>query len=118
MGTCVTDPLRRHPAVTAQLAITLDLISNGRAILGIGAGEAFHLNPYGIAWERPISRLEEAVRVIKKLWSEDFADYNGVFFKLKRAVVIKKSVQKPYPPIWIGAMRPRALRVVGVLGDG
>jgi len=118
LGTGVTDPHRRHPASLAQTATTLDIVSNGRLILGIGAGEAMNLNPFGIPWDRPVTRLKEAVEVIKKLWTEETVSYNGVYFKLDRATLLPKPVQKPHPPIWIAANSPRTRKLVGQLADG
>ncbi|MEM2851057.1 MAG: LLM class flavin-dependent oxidoreductase [Candidatus Bathyarchaeia archaeon] len=118
LGTAVTDPHRRHPASLAQTATTLDIVSNGRLILGIGAGEAMNLNPFGVAWDRPVTRLKEAVEVIKKLWTEENVNYNGVYFKLDRATLLPKPIQKPHPPIWIAANSPRTRELVGRLADG
>ncbi|MDY6964897.1 MAG: LLM class flavin-dependent oxidoreductase [Halobacteriota archaeon] len=118
LGVGVTDPHRRHPAVTAQAAITLDIISKGRAILGMGAGEAMNLNSYGIDWSKPVSRMEEATEVIKKLWTEKTVNYSGEFYNLKDAILMPKPVQKPHPPLWIAGNSPRTIRMTGELGDG
>ncbi|MFH1180278.1 MAG: LLM class flavin-dependent oxidoreductase [Candidatus Bathyarchaeota archaeon] len=59
LGTCVTDPHRHHPAVLAQRLATIDHFSNGRVILGLGAGNAVNLDTFNIDWERPVSKLEE-----------------------------------------------------------
>ena len=71
LGTCVSDPHRHHPAVLAQKVATVDRISGGRAILGIGAGEAMNVVPFGIDWNRPVSKLVEAVKIIRGFWSND-----------------------------------------------
>jgi len=68
LGTCVTDAVRRHPSTVALQTITLDRISKGRAILGIGAGEAQNINDFGIQWDKPVSRLEEQLQVIRLLF--------------------------------------------------
>jgi len=118
LGTSVTDPHRRHPAVLAQTATTLDIVSKGRLILGIGAGEAMNLNPFGIPWDRPVTRFKEAVEVMKKLWTEEAVSYDGAYFKLDRATLSPKPIQKPHPPIWIAANSPRTRKLVGQLADG
>lgn len=118
LGIGVTDPHRRHPAVTAQAATTLDLISKGRAILGMGAGEAMNLNSYGIDWGRPVSRMKEATEVIKKLWTEKSVNYSGEFYNLKDAFLLPKPVQKPHPPLWIAGNSPKTIRMTGELADG
>ena len=68
LGTCVTDAIRRHPSNIALAAITLDRVSKGRAILGIGAGEAQNLKEFCIPFEKPVSKWEEQIQVIKKLY--------------------------------------------------
>jgi phthiodiolone/phenolphthiodiolone dimycocerosates ketoreductase len=68
LGVCVTDAGRRNPAVTAQAAATLHLLSRGRAILGIGPGEREGNQPYGVDWSKPVARFEEALATIQTLW--------------------------------------------------
>jgi alkanesulfonate monooxygenase SsuD/methylene tetrahydromethanopterin reductase-like flavin-dependent oxidoreductase (luciferase family) len=118
MGVCVSDPHRRHPAVLAQMGTTLDIMSGGRVVLGLGAGEAMNLDPYGIAWSRPVSKTSEAITVIKKLWTEDSVNYTGEFFKLSEAFLSPKPLQKPHPPIWVGANSPRSMKMTAELADG
>ena len=67
-GPIVTDVLRRQPVTLAQTAASLDRISDGRFVLGLGAGEAMNLAPYGVGMEGLVSKLEEAIRVMKLLW--------------------------------------------------
>jgi len=114
----VSDTYRYHPAVLAQKATTCDIISGGRAILGIGIGEAMNLVPYGIPYDKPVSRTEEAVIVIKKLWTEDFVDFQGNYYKLNKAFLQPKPVQQPHVPIYIAASSPRTMELVGRYGDG
>lgn len=118
LGACVSDPHRRHPAVLAHATTTLDIMSKGRAVLGIGAGEAMNLNPYGIPWKRPVSRMSEAITIIKKLWIEENVNYTGEFFKLTEAMLSPKPVQKPHPPIWVAANSEKAMKITAELGDG
>ena len=118
LGTCVSDTHRHHPAVLAQMATTCDIVSNGRAILGIGIGEAMNLNPYGVVWDSPVSRTIDALRVIKKLWTEDVADYEGSYYRLDRAFLQPRPVQQPHVPIFIAGNSPRTMRMVAEFGDG
>lgn len=120
LGTSVTETFRRHPAVLAQSFLTLDHISKGRIILGIGAGEGENVIPYGIEWNKPVSRLEEAIKIIKLLWENDGkVDFDGKFWKLKDAILaIGPYKDGEYPPIWIGAHGPKMLDLTGRLGDG
>ena len=96
----------RNPAVLAKMAATLDVISNGRLEFGIGAGvqENEHL-AYGLPFPKPharISRLGEAVEIIKKMWAEEKASYEGKYYRISEAMCEPKPVQKPHSPITIG----------------
>ena len=120
IGTGVTETFRHHPALLAHLIITLDHISKGRIILGIGSGEGENVRPYGIKWEKPVSRLEESIKIIKLLWKSDKkVNFDGKFWKLNDAVLtLKPYRKKKIPPIWIGAHGPKMLELTGKLGDG
>jgi len=120
IGTAVTETFRHHPALLAHLIITLDHFSRGRIILGIGFGEGENITPYGIKWDKPLSRLEESIKIIKLLWeNQEKFDYNGKFWKLKDAVLsLEPYNKKKAPPIWIGAHGPKMLELTGKLGDG
>ena len=69
LGVGVTDAGRRNPAVTAQAAATLHLLTRGRAILGIGTGEREGNEPYGVDWSKPVARTIEALATIRALWA-------------------------------------------------
>lgn len=120
LGSCVTEVFRRHPAVLAQTFLSLDQISMGRAILGIGAGEGENVTPYGIKWDKPVSRLKEAIKIIRMLWENDGkVNYEGEFWKLTDAVLaIKPYEDGKYPPIWVGAHKPQMCELTGELADG
>ncbi|MEM3087703.1 MAG: LLM class flavin-dependent oxidoreductase, partial [Candidatus Bathyarchaeia archaeon] len=118
LGTCVTDPHRRHPAVLAQTVATLDIISSGRVIFAIGPGEAMNLDPYGIPWNKPVSRMRETIEILKKLWVEQSVNYTGEFFKLQEATLEPKPIQKPHPPIWIAGISPRTMKLTAEIADG
>ncbi|HVW34813.1 MAG TPA: LLM class flavin-dependent oxidoreductase [Acidimicrobiia bacterium] len=118
LGTVVVDPLTRHPALLAQSFLTLHHLSGGRAVLGIGAGEATNTLPYGIDATNMASRFEEAVEVIRALWAGGEASYRGRFFALDRAVLGLVPSDGTLPPIWTGAHGPRLLRATGRLADG
>lgn len=118
LGVCVSDPHRRHPAVLAHTLTTLDILAGGRTMLGIGAGEAMNLNPYGITWNRSVSRMREAIEVIKKLWTEESVNYTGEFFNLKEAFLSPQPLQRPHPPIWVAANSEKSMKVAAELADG
>jgi len=117
IGTCVTDPHRYHPAVLAQRIATIDHVSAGRVILGLGAGEAMNLEPFGIRWSRPVSKLIETVTIMRKLWTGEISSHEGKFWNLKDAFLQIKPVQ-PRLPIYFGANSPRMLRLTGEMADG
>jgi phthiodiolone/phenolphthiodiolone dimycocerosates ketoreductase len=71
LGVAVTDTGRRNPAVTAQAAASLHLLTRGRAVLGIGTGERESNAPYGVDWSKPVARFEEAVATIRALWNSN-----------------------------------------------
>ncbi len=106
LGTMVTCNSFRNPALLAKMAATLDNISNGRLELGIGAGvQKNEHNAYGFTFPSSkdrIKRMNEAVEIIKKLWTEEKASYNGKHYRIIDAVCEPKPVQKPHPPIIIG----------------
>ena len=113
-----TDPHRRHPSTMAHAAVTLDYISKGRLRLGIAPGEAMNLVPYGVEWKNPVSKLREAVIIMKKLWTEENVNFSGKFYSLKGAFLATKPLQKPHPPVYIGGHGPRAMEVAAELADG
>ncbi|MGH7965786.1 MAG: LLM class F420-dependent oxidoreductase [Candidatus Binatia bacterium] len=117
VGVMVTGNTYRHPAVLAKMATTVDIISNGRLILGMGAGwfEREH-NAYGITFPRVgerLARLNEAIPIIKMLWTEERVNFNGRYYQITDAPFQPKPVQKPHPPILVGATGEKvALKIV------
>ncbi|KAA0117438.1 LLM class flavin-dependent oxidoreductase [Mycolicibacterium sp. P9-22] len=119
LATSVLDTVRRHPVMLAQSALTLSHLSEGRFILGLGAGERENLAPYGFDDRGRVSRCAEALRLIRLLWSTDGPiDFTGEYFTLEHGRLDTDLHRTGPPPIWIGANGPRMLRLVGELGDG
>src|SRR3984957_14121744 len=80
IASSVVDTVRRHPSLLAQSALTIDHIARGRFILGLGSGETENTVPYGFDFSKPVSRFEEALKVIKLLWPTDGpGDFQGPF---------------------------------------
>lgn len=118
LGTAVADPLRRHPAQLAQTALSLQQLSGGRLTLGVGCGEVAGTLPYGISYEKPVARLEEAIHVLRLLWtSREPVSFDGTYYRLDRAICGLAETVEP-PPVWVAAHRPRMLRITGRLADG
>ncbi len=115
----VVDTVRRHPALLAQTALTIDHLAKGRFILGIGSGESENTLPYGFDFSRPVSRFEEALRVIRLLWESDGpVDFDGQFYSLHHARLDTEPYEGRFPSIWIGASGPRMLEIAGRHADG
>lgn len=120
LGLGVTDVLRRHPAMLAQAALTLDHICRGRLILGLGSGEQCNLTPYGIDFSQPVSKLEEGIQVLRLMWKSagDPVEFRGKHFRLEGAVLGLEPYEGRTPPVWIAAHGPRMLTITGKLADG
>ncbi|RMD82492.1 MAG: LLM class flavin-dependent oxidoreductase [Candidatus Dadabacteria bacterium] len=120
IGTLVTEPIRRHPMALAQSFVTLDHLSKGRAILGIGNGERENVEPYGLPFSRQVSRLEEALIIIRTLWQSGGrpVNYEGRFWQLRDAIFNLPLYRNRPPRIWIAAHAPRMLALTGRYGDG
>lgn len=122
IGHLVTSNLYRSPPVLAKMATTIDIISGGRLVLGIGAGwSSPEQDAYGAprlsAAER-IGRLDEACRVIRRAWTEAAFDFDGRYYQLNGVICEPKPVQQPHPPILIGGKgERRTLRVVADHAD-
>ena len=120
LGTSVTDTGRRNPAVTAQAAATLHLMTRGRAILGIGTGEREGNEPYGVDWSKPVARFEEALATIRALWnsSGQLVNRDSEWFPLRNASFTLPPYKGTRPEIWIASHGPRMLRATGRYADG
>jgi alkanesulfonate monooxygenase SsuD/methylene tetrahydromethanopterin reductase-like flavin-dependent oxidoreductase (luciferase family) len=108
-----------HPVVLAEELATLDMVSGGRLIVGVGAGyrqEEFDL--LQVPYAERFARLEEAVELIKLAWSQPSFSFEGRFWQLRDATTHVRPVQEPRPPIWFGAMGPTGIRRSARLGDG
>ncbi|MGH7342594.1 MAG: TIGR03560 family F420-dependent LLM class oxidoreductase, partial [Candidatus Rokuibacteriota bacterium] len=123
IGALVTGNTYRNPALLAKMAATVDHISNGRLYLGIGAAWfEFEHEAYGFPFytaKGRAERLDEALQVIKKLWTEDHPSFAGKFYTLKNAPFAPKPVQKPHPPIIVGGQGEQwIMPLVGRYADG
>ena len=117
LGPGVTNPYTVNPAETASAIATLDNISGGRAVLGIGPGDKTTLNSLGIEWDKPLTRTRESIEVIEKLLAgEEVRCENMDKHDLRRAKLnfdFEGNI-----PIYIGAQGPNMLKMSGGVGDG
>jgi alkanesulfonate monooxygenase SsuD/methylene tetrahydromethanopterin reductase-like flavin-dependent oxidoreductase (luciferase family) len=110
-------PLHKPLDIAEQLA-TIDILSNGRLIFGVGLGyREVEFKAFGMTQKQRGKRLTENLIAIKRLWSEDKVSMVGSHFELDEAVCWPKPVQKPNPPIWIGGNADVALKRAAVHGD-
>jgi probable F420-dependent oxidoreductase len=105
------------PMTVAHQWATLDTVSNGRAILGVGLGREHHYREFAVPEEGRVGRFREEVEVIRALWTQDSVTYRGRFYALDGATMSPKPVQQPLP-IWMGVGHPNAIRRAASIADG
>lgn len=124
LGSLVTNINLRQPSLLAKMASTVDNISNGRLILGLGTGDRMsrdELLSYGYNFaylHERIERLRETILILKAMWSEDEASFHGRYYEIRRAVNYPKPKQTPHPPIWIGGRHQGILDIVAEMASG
>ena len=135
LGPLVLNINNHNPAILAKMAATIDQISDGRLIFGIGAGGTnragrqkalgyeYEFDAYGISFPmKPITRIKklaEGLEIIKRMWTENRATYSGEYYTIRNAICLPKPVQKPHPPIWIGSTgKKRMIKIIAKYADG
>ena len=109
----------RHPFISARAIATLDIVSGGRAIIGIGAGWlASEWDAIGLDFASRGRRVDEAIDVCRRLWTDEVIEQHGDFFDFGPVMFEPKPVQKPHPPVIVGGESPPALRRAARAGDG
>src|SRR4051812_37300565 len=117
VGTLVSPTTMHHPALLAKRAATIDHLSGGRMVLGIGAGWQINEHAaYGIELNGRVSRFAEAIQIIRELLATERTTFHGSFFALTDAPCDPKPVQQPLP-ILVGATGPRMLRITARYAD-
>jgi probable F420-dependent oxidoreductase len=106
------------PIHVAHRVATLDYLSGGRAVLGVGLGRDHHYTAFEVPRERRVRRFREAVALMKALWTQPKVTYRGQIFRLEDGTMAPKPVQKPHPPVWLGGGHPDALRRAAAIADG
>ena len=124
IGSLVTNVNLRNPALLAKMTSTLDNISKGRLILGLGIGDKLsrnELHSYGYRFaplSERIDRLRETIQILKALWTQEETSFNGKHFQISRARNYPKPVQNPHPQIWIGGKHHMLQDVIAETADG
>jgi probable F420-dependent oxidoreductase len=120
IGPCVYLLPLRHPAVAAKLVATIDVLSGGRVIFGVGVGGEFpkEFEVSGVPHRERGARTDEAIRVCRALWGPSPASFEGRFAQFSGVVFEPKPVQPGGPPVWIGGRSDAALRRAARVGDG
>jgi probable F420-dependent oxidoreductase len=119
VGTSVLVVPIRPPLVVAKMLASLDVLSGGRVIVGVGTGWlAEEFAALGVPFEDRGARADEYLRVFKECWTSAAPRFDGKFVRFANVAMNPKPLQKPHPPIWIGGDGPRVLRRVVELGDG
>lgn len=119
LGTSVLVAPYRSPVVVAKMVATLDRLSGGRVIVGLGAGwSADEFDAVGQPFSDRQEQTDEFLRACYALWSSERAQFLGRFYRIPESVFLPRPLQKPHPPVWIGGNTARAIRRAAEFGDG
>lgn len=118
LGTSVYLLPLRHPLLAAKQAVSVDGLSRGRLILGVGVGWLEgEFTAVDVPFRQRGARTDEALRILKELCARDRADFDGRHYRLDGVEFLPKPVQRPHPPVWIGGRSEAALRRAARFGD-
>ncbi len=119
LGTSVILLPLHHPVRLAEDVITLDIVSRGRFILGVGLGyQPADFRTFDVPIQQRVSRFEEEIEIIRQCWSGERFSFSGEHFNLEDITIRPKPYSDPAPPLWIGASRARGARRAGGIADG
>jgi alkanesulfonate monooxygenase SsuD/methylene tetrahydromethanopterin reductase-like flavin-dependent oxidoreductase (luciferase family) len=117
LGSSVTDPHRLHPAALAQMATTINHITHGKFILGIGAGEGMNLKAYNIPYDHAVSKMKECIELMKLFWKKGKrVTYNGKYYQTNKAVLQPQPIAEI--PVWVAGNGPISRKVTAEVADG
>jgi alkanesulfonate monooxygenase SsuD/methylene tetrahydromethanopterin reductase-like flavin-dependent oxidoreductase (luciferase family) len=118
IGTDIIVMPLHHPVTVAEDMVTLDTLSRGRAICGLGLGwRELEFETFGVPFKQRVGRLEEGTDLVRRLLTEENVTYRGRYWHIENITVTPRPVQRPGPPIWIGAIIEPAVRRAGRIGD-
>jgi probable F420-dependent oxidoreductase len=108
-----------NPVLLARQLSSLDVLSGGRLRVGFGIGwSPDEYEAAGVTWENRGKRTDEAIKVLKTIWTRDPVEFQGKFYRIAKSFIGPKPVQKPHPPIYMAAFAPSAVKRVATEADG
>jgi F420-dependent oxidoreductase-like protein len=119
LGSGIVNVFSRTPALLAQTAVTLDLMSNGRFILGLGtSGHQVVSGWHGVPFDRPVQRMRETMTIVRQVLRRDRLEFSGEVFKLDQGLKLLARPLRAKVPIFLATLTPAGLRLTGELADG
>jgi probable F420-dependent oxidoreductase len=119
LGTSIIDIMFHNPVILARRFATLDVLSGGRVIAGLGLGwSKDEYDASGIPFSHKGARADEYMQVLKRIWTDDVVEFRGQFYNIPASKIGPKPVQKPHPPILLGAYSPKAFPRIVNYADG
>jgi probable F420-dependent oxidoreductase len=119
LGTSVLDIPYYNPVMLARRLSTLDFLSGGRLIVGLGLGwSKDEMDATGADMTKRGAMADEFIQVLKAIWTTNPVEYHGKFYNIPKSYINPKPIQKPHPPIYMGAFAPVALKRVATMTDG
>src|SRR5919205_1774299 len=119
LGTSIIDMLFHNPVILSRRFATLDVLSGGRVIAGLGIGwSKDEYDASGIPYKHRGARADEFLQALKRIWTEDVIEFKGKFYNIPASKIGPKPLQKPHPPILLGAFSPNAFSRIVKYADG
>jgi len=119
LGTCIIDMLFHNPVVLARRFATLDMLSDGRVIAGLGIGwSKDEYDVSGVPYKHRGERANEFLQLLKRIWTDEVVEFKGKFYSIPASKIGPKPVQKPHPPILLGGFSPNTLLRIVDYADG
>src|SRR3989454_5328195 len=119
LGTGIVNVFSRTPSLLGQTAATLDLISNGRFILGLGtSGRQVVSGWHGMRFDRPLQRMRETVEIVRRVLRQERLRFDGEIFTLDQGLKLLARPVRPTVPIFLATLTPAGLRLTGEVADG
>jgi probable F420-dependent oxidoreductase len=119
LGTSIIDMFFHNPVTLARRFATLDVLSGGRAIVGLGIGwSKDEYDAAGISFRQKGARADEYLQVLKRIWTDDIVEFKGQFYNIPASKIGPKPVQRPHPPILLGAYTPKTFQRIVNYANG